>query len=717
MRRSSPSYLPIRQPVEPGDAVPNTDGVRWRWRQRRLAVVLAIVVAAGLLYFVFRISSIGLFGMHAADNSANGTNPWAFLDGGGDNALAGNGSVIPAPPYDGLDDSLYDGGCMPYETRLWKKPGPVSTGKFQFPYLRPPPQCRTFNLSSLEALIARMRTTIRDPDLFRLFENAYPNTLDTMIKWHGFANETDPATGAEVVTDEELTYVITGDIDAMWLRDSAAQLSAYRRLLRPIQPATDDDDNDHDHEHDHDGLARLWRGLINAHARFVLTAPYCHSFQPPRESGIPPTDNPAFKHNHPFPAYDRTRVFDCKWELDSLAFFLQVSAAYYEETGDAAFFGRYRWVDAVAAAVDAAAAMRVGMYDAAGHVLEPGYSFTGWTDRGTETLTNQGLGNPSRANGMVRASFRPSDDATIFQLLVPANMMWAAALERAANVMERLAGGNSSSSSSSSSRADSNIVAGNGPSFLNATRAAQAANLTQVMRQFALEVRAGIDRDAIVHHRDFGDIFAYEVDGYGGVNLMDDANIPSLLSIPLLGYLDGPRQPPRASGCNNAATNNSDCTSWRPQHDYAQVYENTRRFVLSTANPYYAWGEPGFLATVGGPHMGPGKAWPMAAIVTALTAYFSYTEGTANATTTTTTTSALPRKDQDEAVAAQLAMLLNSTWGAGVMHESVDTWAPQIWTRAWFGWANGLFGELILAVADRDAERPEDERLLGRSWQ
>lgn len=219
--------------------------------------------------------------------------------------------------------------CIGFEAWQKRKPEPMSEGKRQFPDVRPPPECRTFPLPSLEALISRMKGVIADPDLFRLFENSYPNTLDTMVKWHGFAKETDAETGEERETDEELSYLITGDIDAAWIRDSSSQLGSYLSLLEPSE--------------DPSSLASLWRGLINAHARSILISPYCHAFQPPPESGIPPTTNGAYAQNHPNPRYDPNKVFDCKWELDSLAYFLQLSVSYYAKTGDLAFFQKYRW--------------------------------------------------------------------------------------------------------------------------------------------------------------------------------------------------------------------------------------------------------------------------------------------------------------------------------------------------------------------------------------
>lgn len=558
--------------------------------------------------------------------------------------------------------------CPSFEQYMRSKPGPPSAGSRQFPLVRPPPECRTFPVPAVDAYIDKMESRIKDPDLYRLFQNSFPNTLDTMVKWHGYANDAEGNS-----TTEELSYIITGDIDAMWLRDSASQLYSYLSFLSPHKTELTDDIA---------SLNSLWRGLINSHARYIIISPYCHSFQPPPESGIPPSVNGAYDQNNPRPAYDRNKVFDCKWELDSLASFLQVSVGYWTRTHDHAFFARYQWIEAVKAAVDAAAAMRLGTYDTEGRVLPSAWTFTGWTNRGSETLTNDGLGNPVRSNGMVRTAFRPSDDATIFQLLVPANMMWAKYLEEASVLVAELAEG--------------------AVHPLDATKQAMARELTQTMRDFARGIREGIDADGVVAHREFGDIFAYECDGYGGVNLMDDANVPSLLSMPLFRY-DESRYPLPKSVAGR---------------DYGKIYQNTRRFAMSMANPYWAQGPA--ISAVGGPHLGPGKGWPMAALVAGLTA-FEAESGFVDA-----------RGDSLDAgagealvafVGEQLGMVLNSTSGWGVVHESVDSWRGASFTRAWFGWANGLLGELVVrmeAWEDRNlkaAVAGGGEGLLGRSWQ
>ncbi|KAK6586308.1 hypothetical protein PZA11_001365 [Diplocarpon coronariae] len=574
------------------------------------------------------------------------------------------------PPALSLSSPSTKKECIGYERLQDLRQEPLSEGSRKFPYSRPSPECRTFNSPAMEKLIEKMKGLIKDPDLFRLFENSYPNTLDTMIKWRGYAKEPGAEGVEEKITDEELTYVITGDIDAMWLRDSASQILVYLPLLEASE--------------DKDSLASLWRGLINIHARYIVISPYCHSFQPPPESGVQPTHNGAYSQNHPDPPYDPLKVFDCKWELDSLASFLQISVAYYERTKDIDFFQKYSWIPAVEAAVLAAAAMKLGTYAKDGKVEKSAWTFTGWTNRGTETLSNDGLGNPTKENGMIRTAFRPSDDACIYQLLVPANMMWAKYLEDGSLIMEQLKGEN-------------------------------AKDITNKMRDQAFGIRQGIDRDAIVHHRDFGDIFAYEIDGYGGANLMDDANVPSLLAIPLWNYSESAfKLPPPPHG--------------EKAKNYAEIYANTRRFVLSDNNPYFMKGP--VISAIGGPHVGPGRAWPMAAIIRAITSYSTLGSLAAGGL------DKVSQKDIEDEVKQQIGMVLNSTAGTGgkyignliiaqvysadrikVVHESVDTFNQNKWSRAWFGWANGLLGELLIKVAEEDEKSGKNTGLLSQSWQ
>lgn len=492
--------------------------------------------------------------------------------------------------------------CPDYSTYSAQKHPPYSSGKYQLSYQRPDPSCRTFNSSAVEDTITRMSSVITDPDLYRLFQNAFPNTLDTAIKWHGMAANNSA---------EELTFVITGDINAMWLRDSANQMQSYLSLLTPSNST--------------DSIASLYRGVINLQARYLLTSPFCNSFQPPVESGIAPTNNEWAASDTVTPTYSKDSVFECKYELDSLAAFLQISTNYFSATNDASFFGAFQWTSAVQAVLATAKSMLTPTYGSDGRVLTSPYTFTRMTNRATETLANDGLGSPvANGTGLIRSAFRPSDDSTIYQLFIPANMMFARYLESSAEIASAIG----------------------------------AEDLAAEMQDLASSLRVAITEHGIVPVVSRSDggvetIYAYEVDGFGSTNIMDDANIPSLLAAPFFGYL-----------------NASD-----------PVYQRTRARILNTAsingNPYFMRGP--VISAVGGPHVGPGMAWPMASVVRILTS------------------------DDDDEIATALKGIVSSTDGLGLIHESINTFNQSTWTRQWFSWANGLFGQMIL---DLDSRKP-----------
>ncbi|KAK3661174.1 hypothetical protein LTR56_000297 [Elasticomyces elasticus] len=490
--------------------------------------------------------------------------------------------------------------CSDYYNYALEPHGPFSGGVYNLSYMRPDPICRTFNSSIVESTLDSVSQDITDPDLRRLFSNAFPSTLDTAIKWKGYADG----------SDEELTFVITGDINAMWLRDSANQMQSYLPLL------TADDSSD--------SLASLYRGVINLQARYLLLDPYCNSFQPPIESGVSPSPNPSASEDTVFPNYTNTSVFECKYELDSLAAFLEVSTDYYNATQDATFFKKYSWVQTIESILEVAENMTVPTYQADGNVSVLSYSFTRLTTRSSETTENDGLGNPfNNGTGLVRSFFRPSDDSTIFQGFIPANMMFSRFLETSATIADAIG----------------------------------EADLCNRMTTMASNVRTAITNYGIVETAAYGRIYAFEVDGYMGQNIMDDANIPSLLSAPFLGYLD----------VND------------------EVYQNTRKLLLSANNPYFMRGPQ--ISAIGGAHDGPGYAWPMASIVRILTS------------------------NDDEEITQQLQEIVSTTDGLGLIHESINTFNTSDWTRQWFSWANGLFGQMILDLNDR---KPE---LLKQSFQ
>lgn len=284
--------------------------------------------------------------------------------------------------------------CPDYADYSTQRHLPYSNGTYQLSYMRPVPSCRTFNSSDVEAVLAQMQSVISDPDLYRLFQNSYPNTLDTAVKWKGVAANNSA---------EELTFLITGDINAMWLRDSANQMQSYLPVLKANSSA--------------DSIASLYRGVINLQSRYILTDPYCNSFQPPVESNLSASVNSAAAQDTVKPTYSNTSVFECKYELDSLAAFLEVSTNYYNSTQDIDFFGKFQWTAAVQAVMNTAKAMMTPTYGSDGSVLTSPYTFERVTNRASETLENNGLGSPvANGTGLIRSAFRPSDDSTIFQL-------------------------------------------------------------------------------------------------------------------------------------------------------------------------------------------------------------------------------------------------------------------------------------------------------------
>ncbi|EDU43251.1 hypothetical protein PtrSN002B_002264 [Pyrenophora tritici-repentis] len=480
---------------------------------------------------------------------------------------------------------------------------PSSSGKYKLSYQRPSKECRTFRSQGIDDTVTRMKNVVKDPDLYRLFENSFPNTLDTAIKWKGYAADNK---------DEELTFVITGDINAMWLRDSSNQLQSYLPLLKA--------------SNDPNSIASLYRGVINLQARYMLTSPYCNSFQPPVESGLAPAWNEYGVGDDVFPKFSNLTVFECKYELDSLAAFLQISADYYNATGDFEFFGKFKWVQAVEAVLKVANDMMQPTYGSDGEVLKSPYTFERGTNRGSETFWNMGIGNPvANGTGLIRSGFRPSDDVTFYQLFIPANMMFSSYLALTAPIMAKLSN-------------------------------PKAAALAKTMSALSESLHHAIETHGTVQHETYGKIYAYEIDGFGGRIIMDDANLPSLLGAPFYKY---------------------------PVN--RETYDNTRRLVLSAGNPYYMRGP--VISAIGGPHKGLGKAWPMASIVRIFTS------------------------DNDDEIVKELGQIVSSTDRLGLIHESVNSFNQSDYSRQWFSWANGLFGQALL---DLEARKPA---LLQTSFQ
>ncbi len=432
---------------------------------------------------------------------------------------------------------------------------------------RPAPADRRFTSPVIEAAIADVKRQIPDPVLAAIFERCFPNTLDTTV-FPGMLN------------DHPDTFVITGDIDAMWQRDSSAQVYPYLPYARQ-DPR----------------LASLLQGIVRRQVHNILIDPYANSFV--RGSSDPPLAWAVGDHTMMKPG-----VGERKWEVDSLCYTIRLAHGYWRATGDTSPFDA-KWQEA------AHSILRTFREQQRISGRGP-YSFQRLTANPADTVPLGGYGNPARPVGMIFSIFRPSDDCCTYPLFVPANLFAVRSLAQLGEI----------------------------------AAAVGAYGISSDAHQLARSVHVALERYGKAQHPQYGEIWAYEVDGYGNHLFMDDANAPGLLSLPYL-------------GC---------CSVNDP------VYRRTRAFVLSESNPYFFTGTE--TEGVGSSHTGLGYIWPMGITLRALTS------------------------TDDREIVQCLRWLRDTTAHTGFMHESYNANNPADYTRPWFAWANTLFGELILRQAN-----------------
>jgi meiotically up-regulated gene 157 (Mug157) protein len=444
-------------------------------------------------------------------------------------------------------------------------PNLLAQGK-GFSVVRVPESKRKFRSAAVEKLIQRVQSSIGNKELAWMFGNCFPNTLDTTVE-------------LSMVDGRPDTFVITGDIDAMWLRDSSAQVWPYLPLMKEDPK-----------------LQQLIAGVINRQTRCILLDPYANAFMKGASKPSP--------HANDFTEM-KPGVYERKWELDSLCYTIRLAHGYWKASGDTAPFDS-AWRDAMKLVLETCRVQQrkngVGPYR---------FERSGFVS--TDSCPAYGWGNPVNPVGMIASMFRPSDDATIFPFLVPSNYFAVTSLRQVAEMLEQISG-------------DKMTAIG--------------------FRALTGEVETALQQYSITTHPQLGKMLAYEVDGYGSRLLMDDANVPSLLSMPYLG-----------------SVNASD-----------EIYRNTRRFVLSKSNPYFWSGKNG--AGVGSPHTEPNLIWPISLIIQAITS------------------------TDDAEIRRCLAILQTTHADTGFIHESFHANNTEYFTRPWFAWANTLFGELVLKIFD-----------------
>ncbi|MBV8750244.1 MAG: glycoside hydrolase family 125 protein [Candidatus Eremiobacteraeota bacterium] len=381
--------------------------------------------------------------------------------------------------------------------------------------------------------------TVSDPKLESMYRAALLNTNKQVT-----------------LASDGTAYVKTGDIPAEWLRDASVQVRPYLFFAKGDSQ-----------------VDMLLRGTVARMGKYLQVDPYANAF-----------------------TLDY-RVWEEKFELDSLAYPITLAWTYWKQTGDTSVF-----TGDLSLGFDSALTTMEREQD---HPRNTKHPYT------HKELANGGAGNPVAYTGMIWTGFRPSDDACTYNYLIPSEMMAVVALGELSEIERDV--------------------------YHNLVKAERAKALRD-------EVQTGIQTYGVVFTPNYGYVYAYEVDGLGHANLMDDANVPSLLSAPYLGYTKS--------------------TSF--------VYKNTRKFLLSKDNPTYYVGK--LARGIGSPHTNDGYVWPIALLMEGFTAG-----------------SDQERKDV-------LTQLLASDPGDHLLHESFNPDDPTKFSRVDFGWPNALFSEYVMTT-------------------
>lgn len=416
----------------------------------------------------------------------------------------------------------------------------------------------------IHSVVERVRERT-DEATAAMFARCFENTLGTTLR---------------EMPDGTL-FMLTGDIPAMWLRDSSAQLMPYLHFAAEDETISD-------------MIAAVNRRQIE----YVLLDPYANAFNAEANGAGHQSD---LTDQSPW-------VWERKYEVDSLCYPIQLAHDLWTATGRTDHLGE-SFAHAARTIIDLWRTEQ-------NHETQSPYRFQRFDCPPTDTLVRDGRGSETAPTGLTWSAFRPSDDACTHGYNIPGNMFAAVELQHIETI---------------------------------ATEVLNDADLAASARDLRADIRRGIEQHAVVPSPDHGDVFAYEIDGRGGILLLDDANVPSLLSLPLFGW----------------------CASDDP------LYLTTRDFILSTANPTFFSGvlPSGTTSSgLGSPHTPAGHIWPIGLCIEALT------------------TDDPAEKDRIR------RLLLETDAGTGLMHESFLATDPEVYTRPWFSWANAMFCELVLDI-------------------
>ena len=388
----------------------------------------------------------------------------------------------------------------------------------------------------------------------------------------------------------EWTFVATGDIPDMWIRDSSVQIGAYLSKIRR-----------------HPFLRGLIQGTLRTQAFLIVQDPYANAFSPEwRDS----KSHDKFGRLLGRGGWVATR----NYELDSSVYFIQFLWNYVSHNDihrSEKLLEDPIFLDAIQVIIDT---MIVEQH----HETESPYRYS--------ELQRDGLGPKTGYTGMTWSGFRPSDDTNRYGYSIPSNVYAASSLYK---VLEM-----------------NKIVW-------------KEDSLRSKVETLLADIEQGIEKHGIVEVEPGVHVYAYEVDGLGGVLAdFDDANLPSLLSLPLLGW---------------------------PKLD-STVYQATRERLLNpNHNPQYFNGTQ--IRGIGSEHTSPGNVWPLAMMTEVMT------------------DTSVDKK------ASIIKDLLKTQCNNGLMHESINSNLVSHCTRPEFEWANIMFAVLIERELGYDCDKAAMEHL------
>lgn len=426
-------------------------------------------------------------------------------------------------------------------------------------------KARTYLREYAESFSKRISFTDEETTtrLREMFVKCFMDTIETTVM--------------EGTADENL-FLVTGDINAMWLRDSSAQVIQYIDLVGQSPD-----------------VKEMIKSLILRQFGCIVSDPYANAFM----------ENFDCESQWKDDITDAARnVWERKFEVDSLCYPVWLLKKYIEITMDYSVFEEDRVKSGLSKIIEV-------FENELDHEKKSKYSFKRIGDRPSDTLERDGKGPAAAKTGLIWSGFRPSDDACQFSYHIADNYFAVGILK-----------------------------------FLETVFEVYYEDIPKKVRSNAIRksIEGGLAKFASVNDPVFGDILVYEADGFGNYVLMDDANVPSLLGLPVL-----------------EAINKND-----------SLYINTRKFILSRKNPYYYVGK--LASGVGSPHTPKGNIWPIGLITEALTE---------------------PSRERQEEI---LLTLMNTTAQTGYMHESFDGDDDMNFTRSWFAWANSMFAYLVIKM-------------------